>query len=147
MGKLVAICISKEKGTRKEEIGEVEIIENFGLKDDAHGGNWHRQVSFLEKEQIDAFNKRGGHVSYGDFGENIVLEGVDLSNVGVGDRLKIGEAIIEITQLGKECHNRCSIFYSVGECIMPKKGIFGKVLKGGKVSVGEYVELLKRNLK
>ena len=141
MGKVAAICISKQKGTRKEEVREIDIIEDFGLKGDAHGGKWHRQVSLLSKEEIDAFNKRGGNVVYGDFGENLVTEGIDLSSLVVGDKITVGDALIEITQLGKKCHDKCEIFYSVGECIMPKKGIFGKVLKGGKISIGENVEL------
>jgi len=139
MASIVAICISKIRGTKKEEIKEVELIENFGLKDDAHGGNWHRQVSLLGKEQIDDFNKRGGNVVYGDFGENLVLEGIDLVNIKVGERLEIGETIVEITQLGKECHSHCEIFHRVGECIMPKRGVFCIIIKGGMVTVGDKV--------
>ncbi|WP_238902275.1 MOSC domain-containing protein [Clostridium sp. YIM B02506] len=141
MGRVVAICTSVKKGTKKEEVKEIELVEDFGLKGDAHGGKWHRQVSLLAKEEIDSFNKKGGKVVYGDFGENLVTEGIDLASLSVGDKITVGEAVIEITQLGKKCHDKCQIFYSVGECIMPTKGIFGKVLKGGKISIGENVEL------
>lgn len=141
MGRIVAICTSVKKGTKKEEVKEIELVEDFGLKGDAHGGKWHRQVSFLAKEEIDSFNKKGGKVVYGDFGENLVTEGIDLASLSVGDKVIIGDALIEITQLGKKCHDKCEIFYSVGECIMPTKGIFGKVLKGGAISLGEKIEL------
>lgn len=141
MGRIVAICTSVKKGTKKEEVKEIELVEDFGLKGDAHGGKWHRQVSFLAKEEIDSFNKKGGKVVYGDFGENLVTEGIDLASLSVGDKVIIGDALIEITQLGKKCHDKCEIFYSVGECIMPTKGIFGKVLKGGDISLGEEIEL------
>lgn len=141
MGRVVAICTSVKKGTKKEEVKEIELVEDFGLKGDAHGGKWHRQVSLLAKEEIDSFNKKGGKVVYGDFGENLVTEGIDLASLSVGDKVIIGDALIEITQLGKKCHDKCEIFYSVGECIMPTKGIFGKVLKGGAISLGEKIEL------
>lgn len=141
MGRVVAICTSVKKGTKKKEVKEIELVEDFGLKGDAHGGKWHRQVSLLAKEEIDSFNKKGGKVVYGDFGENLVTEGIDLASLSVGDKVIIGEALIEITQLGKKCHDKCEIFYSVGECIMPTKGIFGKVLKGGDISLGEKIEL------
>lgn len=141
MGRIVAICTSVKKGTKKEEVKEIELVEDFGLKGDAHGGKWHRQVSLLAKEEIDSFNKKGGKVVYGDFGENLVTEGIDLASLSVGDKVIIGDALIEITQLGKKCHDKCEIFYSVGECIMPTKGIFGKVLKGGAIALGEKIEL------
>ncbi|MNM39976.1 MOSC domain protein [compost metagenome] len=141
MGRVVAICTSVKKGTKKKEVKEIELVEDFGLKGDAHGGKWHRQVSLLAKEEIDSFNKKGGKVVYGDFGENLVTEGIDLASLSVGDKVIIGDALIEITQLGKKCHDKCEIFYSVGECIMPTKGIFGKVLKGGAISLGEKIEL------
>ncbi|WP_286910794.1 MOSC domain-containing protein [Clostridium sp. UBA1652] len=141
MGRIVAICTSVKKGTKKEEVKEIELVEDFGLKGDAHGGKWHRQVSLLAKEEIDSFNKKGGKVVYGDFGENLVTEGIDLASLSVGDKVIIGDTLIEITQLGKKCHDKCEIFYSVGECIMPTKGIFGKVLKGGAISLGEKIEL------
>ena len=139
MGHVHAICISKVKGTKKEQLKEIELVESFGLKGDAHGGNWHRQVSLLDKKEIDAFNEKGGNVIFGDFGENFVIEGIDLVNINIGERIQIGDAIIEITQKGKECHSKCEIFNRVGECIMPKRGVFAIVIKGGKVSLEDQV--------
>lgn len=142
MAKVVAICISETRGIGKSQIGEVNLIEEFGLENDAHGGKWHRQVSFLEKEKIDDFISRGGKVKYGDFGENFVTEGLDLEKIQVGDKITIGDSLLEITQKGKQCHVKCNIFKMVGECIMPKNGVFARVLKGGRVRVGEEIELI-----
>lgn len=139
MGKIIAICKSEKKGTAKKQISEVNLIENFGLEGDAHGGNWHRQVSLLDLSKIDIFNEKGGNVDYGDFGENLVIEGIDLSKIEIGEKLRIGECELEITQIGKTCHTKCEIFYRVGECIMPKNGIFAKVIKGGKVALGDDI--------
>ncbi len=142
MGKILAICISEKKGGSKEELNEIELIENFGLKGDGHGGNWHRQVSLLSNERIEDFKKRGGKVRFGSFGENLVVEGIELSSLPVGTKLKCSDAILEVTQIGKECINRCSIYYSVGDCIMPKEGIFAKVLKGGKIEKGDEISII-----
>jgi MOSC domain-containing protein YiiM len=139
MGKIIAICKSEKKGTAKKQINEVNLIEKFGLEGDAHGGNWHRQVSLLDLSKIDNFNVKGGNVDYGDFGENLVIEGIDLSKIEVGQKLKVGECELEITQIGKTCHTKCEIFYRVGECIMPKNGIFAKVIKGGKIALGDDI--------
>jgi MOSC domain-containing protein YiiM len=139
MGKIIAICKSEKKGTAKKQISQVNLIENFGLEGDAHGGNWHRQVSLLDLSKIDIFNEKGGSVDYGDFGENLVIEGIDLSKIEIGEKLRIGECELEITQIGKTCHTKCEIFYRVGECIMPKNGIFAKVIKGGKVALGDDI--------
>ncbi|GIM29707.1 molybdenum cofactor sulfurase [Clostridium polyendosporum] len=140
-GKILAVCISEKKGTSKKDIKEIDVIENFGLKGDAHGGDWHRQVSLLSFEKIVEFRKRGGKVGFGDFGENIVVEGIDFSKIELGMRLSNDEIILEITQIGKTCHSKCNIFYSVGECIMPRNGIFARVLKGGYIKVGDYLEI------
>lgn len=142
MGKVLAICTSKEKGIGKNQINETNLIFDFGLEGDAHGGKWHRQVSFLDNAKIQEFIRCGGNVKFGDFGENFVLEGIDLENIKIGDKLEIGQGVIEITQIGKECHTKCNIFKTVGHCIMPKNGIFGKILKGGKVLVGDTVKIL-----
>jgi MOSC domain-containing protein YiiM len=139
MGRIIAICKSEKKGTAKKQISEVNLIENFGLEGDAHGGNWHRQVSLLDISKIDIFNEKGGNVDYGDFGENLVIEGIDLSKIEIGEKLRVGECELEITQIGKTCHTKCEIFYRVGECIMPKNGIFAKVIKGGKVALGDDI--------
>lgn len=142
MAKLVAICISEKKGIGKRRIEEIELIEGFGLKGDAHGGNWHRQVSLLEKEKIEDFIARGGKVKFGDFGENLVTEGLDLDKIQVGDKISVGDAILEITQKGKKCHDKCHIYKMVGDCIMPKNGVFGTVQKGSVVKPGDEIKVL-----
>lgn len=142
MAKLVAICISEKKGIGKTQIDEVNLIEEFGLENDAHGGKWHRQVSLLEKEKIEDFIARGGRVKFGDFGENFVVEGLDLESIQVGDRIKVADTILEITQKGKQCHVKCNIFKMVGDCIMPKNGVFARVIKGGPVKVNDNIELI-----
>lgn len=143
MGKVIAICISEKKGTAKEMIDEVNLIEDFGMEGDAHAGKWHRQVSLLALEKIEDFNERGGGVSFGDFGENLVISGIELTKLPVGQRLTLGETELEVTQIGKECHSKCEIFHRVGQCIMPTNGIFTRVIKGGKVKVGDECILIE----
>ena len=142
MAKIVAIGISEKKGVGKTKIEEVNLIEEFGLENDAHGGKWHRQVSLLEKEKIEDFIARGGNVKFGDFGENFVTEGLDLGKIQVGDKISIGDSLLEITQKGKQCHVKCNIFKMVGDCIMPKNGVLARVLKGGHVKNGEEIQLI-----
>lgn len=143
MCKVLAICTSKHKGTLKNEVNEANFIEEFGIEGDAHAGKWHRQVSLLAFEKIDEFRKKGGNVDFGAFGENLVIEGIELSKLPVGQRITVGdEVLLEVTQIGKECHDKCAIYYQVGECIMPKNGIFTRVLKGGKVKVGDECKLI-----
>ena len=142
MGKVLAICISKHKGTLKNEVNEANFIEEFGIEGDAHAGKWHRQVSLLAFEKIDDFRKKGGDVDFGAFGENLVVEGFELHKLPVGQKIQVGEVLLEVTQIGKECHDKCAIYYQVGECIMPKNGIFTRVLKGGKVKVGDECTLV-----
>ena len=127
MGKVLAICISEKKGTLKNEINEAKFIEDFGIENDAHAGKWHRQVSLLE---------------FGAFGENLVIEGIKLHKLSIGQKIKIGDVLLEVTQIGKKCHDKCQIYYQVGECIMPKNGIFTKVLNGGTVKVGDECSLV-----
>lgn len=142
--KIVSIAVSKKKGTRKKVVDQATLIENFGLEDDAHAGDWHRQVSFLSSESIEAANNRGLDVTFGDFAENIATEGIDWLKVPLGTRLQIGDqAEVEVTQIGKECHNKCAIYYKAGDCIMPKEGIFAKVLKGGPIRVNDAIELIE----
>ena len=143
MGKILALCISEKKGTLKTEINEANFIEDFGIENDAHAGKWHRQVSLLEFNKIDKKRKKGANVDFGAFGENIVLEGIELHTLPIGQLIKIGDVLLEVTQIGKKCHDKCQIYYQVGECIMPKNGIFTKVLKGGKVKVGDECSLVK----
>lgn len=146
MGKVIAICISEKKGTEKQVVEKGVLIPNFGLENDAHGGNWHRQISLLEVEKINDFNNLGGNVNYGDFGENLIIQGINLKDISVGSTLKIGEALLEITQKGKECHHHCKIYYRVGDCIMPREGVFAKVLKGGEIYPNDCIEITESPL-
>ncbi len=137
MGKIIAVCISEKRGTAKKDIKEGIFIEGFGIKGDAHGGNWHRQVSLISKGKIDAFNALGAEVDNGAFGENLIVEGFDFREFPIGTKLQCKEVILEITQIGKECHSHCEIFHRVGDCIMPREGVFARVIRGGKFAVGD----------
>ena len=141
-GTVVAVCISERKGTEKHEIEVGKILPGFGLESDAHGGNWHRQISLLSYEKVLEFNQKGGAVRNGDFGENILVSGIDLRTLPVGTHLRVGDALLEVTQIGKECHSHCAIFHRVGDCIMPREGIFSRVLEGGNVKKGDVVEVV-----
>ena len=141
MGKLLAICTSPQRGTVKTEVESARLTPEWGIETDAHGGNWHRQVSLLSAEKIENFRKKIW-VDYGAFGENLVVEGYDFRNLPVTSRFAIGDVVLEMTQIGKECHTRCAIYYQAGDCVMPKEGIFAIVLTGGKLSVGDVVEVL-----
>ncbi len=141
MGKVLALCVSENKGTAKKEITEALFIENYGIEGDAHAGNWHRQVSLLAFEKIDQFRNRGGKVDFGDFGENMVVEGIELWALPIGTKLMAGNVELEVTQIGKVCHDRCHIYYSVGDCIMPREGVFCKVLKGGLLKQGDFINV------
>ena len=143
MGKVLAVCISEKKGTQKKNVGSAVFVEDWGLEGDAHAGKWHRQVSLLSGEKIDAFRAKGAEVEDGAFGENLVVEGIDFAKLPVGTRFRCGEVVLELTQIGKECHNGCAIFQKMGECIMPREGVFTRVLKGGKVSVGDEMTVDK----
>lgn len=145
-GKVIAINQSKEKGVMKTTIGEGGFIENFGLEGDAHGGNWHRQVSLLGQESIDKMVAMGaGALVPGNFAENITTEGIILYELPVGTVLKIGVTIQEVTQIGKACHKSCEIARKVGDCIMPREGIFTKVLKGGIVKPDDVIEVVENH--
>lgn len=147
MGKILAICISEKKGTQKKPIESARLVEEWGIEGDAHVGKWHRQVSMLSFEKIEAFREKGADVDFGAFGENLVVEGFDLSKVPVGTKFQIGEAILELTQIGKECHSHCAIYKVMGDCIMPREGIFAKVLRGGMISEGDEITVEKRPLR
>ncbi|MGB9716545.1 MAG: MOSC domain-containing protein [Thermodesulfovibrionales bacterium] len=139
-GKVVSINISHKKGMRKKPIQEAEIITDMGIKGDAHASNkWHRQISLLAIESIKKMQEKGLKVNPGDFAENITTEGIDLLSLPVGTRMKIGDVEAEVSQIGKECHTRCAIYYLAGDCVMPKEGIFVKVLKGGKIKEGDQI--------
>lgn len=142
MGKILAICVSEKKGIQKKPIDTAVLKEEWGIEGDAHGGKWHRQVSLLSFEKIEEFRARGAEVDFGAFGENLVVEGFDLRQIPVGSRFQIGDALLELTQIGKECHSHCAIFHAVGDCIMPREGVFTRVLKGGTIKVGDEIQLL-----
>lgn len=138
-----AVCISKEKGVKKQNVNVATLKENFGIVGDAHAGSL-RQVSLLAEESIGKMKERGLNVNFGDFAENIVTSGIDLKNLGLATKIKIGKStILEIAQIGKVCVSRCAIYYKTGDCIMPKEGIFARVLKGGVIKVGDRLEVIK----
>lgn len=142
-GKVIAVCTSPGKGERKRDVGQGTLVENFGLQGDGHGGDWHRQVSLLGMESIGKMRAAGLDVGPGDFAENLTTEGIDLCALPVGTVLKVGEtALLEITQIGKICHDRCAIYYQAGDCVMPKEGIFARVTRGGEVARGAAVEVV-----
>lgn len=142
MGKIMAVCISEKRGTQKKNIDKVRLIENFGLEGDAHGGNWHRQVSLLSYEKVRAFEEKGISVEDGAFGENLLVEGFDFKTLPVGTRFRCGEVLLEMTQIGKECHSHCEIYQAVGDCIMPREGVFARVLHGGMIQIGDELEIV-----
>lgn len=137
-----AVCTSPERGTLKQNIHTAEFLKNHGILGDAHAGNWHRQVSLLSAEKIQAFRAKGAHVEYGAFGENLVVSGIDFASLSVGTRFSCNGVLLEMTQIGKECHSHCAIYEQVGECIMPRQGVFAKVLKGGIISEGDRMTVL-----
>lgn len=143
MGVIKAVCISEKRGTDKKNIHKCEVIENFGLKNDAHGGDWHRQVSLISYEKIEEFKEKGGDVKDGSFGENLIVQGIELTKLPIGTKLKINDVVLEVTQIGKECHSHCEIFKKVGDCIMPREGIFARVLSGGVIEEGNKIEIMK----
>jgi MOSC domain-containing protein YiiM len=139
-GKIVAINTSSAKGTRKKNVGQSRLIPDFGIQEDAHAGDWHRQVSLLASESIDKMVQLGLKVGPGDFAENITTQGLDLLSLPIGTRFQMGaQALLEVTQIGKVCHTRCAIFYQAGDCVMPKEGIFARVLEGGEIQVGDEI--------
>jgi MOSC domain-containing protein YiiM len=141
--KIVSIALSEKKGTRKTLVDQANLIQNHGLESDAHAGTWHRQVSFLASESIEKAKEQGLDVTFGDFAENIATSGIDWVKIPVGTKIQLGDsALVEVTQIGKECHNKCAIYYMAGDCIMPKEGIFARVLKGGKIYPGDGIQIL-----
>lgn len=142
-GTIVAVCASQAKGERKIDIGQGVLQSGYGLAGDAHGGDWHRQVSLLAMESIDKMRAAGLDVGPGDFAENLTTRGVDLPSLPVGTRLRIGaDALLEITQIGKVCHDRCAIYFQAGDCVMPREGVFAVVLKSGPVKTDDPVEII-----
>lgn len=142
-GIVKAVCISREKGTPKENVGEGLLIENWGLEQDAHAGKWHRQVSMLSADKIEEFKNEHPDVNIepGVFGENLVISGIDFAALSVGTVIKIGEGVLELSQIGKECHLGCMIAQTAGKCIMPTEGVFARIIKGGTVNTGDPVKI------
>lgn len=142
MAQVVATCISENKGERKTPVPAVTLRENHGIEGDAHAGEWHRQVSLLAAESIEKMRKLGLDVDSGDFAENITTSGIELVSLPIGTRLTVGETLLEVTQIGKECHTRCAIYHQAGDCVMPREGIFARVITGGAVRPGDEVRVV-----
>lgn len=142
MGKVKAVCVSEIKGIQKRNVHTAKFIEDHGIEKDAHAGKWHRQVSLLSFDKIEAFRARGADVTDGAFGENLVVEGIDFRNCSIGTRFQCNDVILELTQIGKECHKGCEIFKVMGDCIMPREGVFTKVIRGGVISEGDEMNIL-----
>ena len=141
--KVIAVCISEKKGTRKHTVDSIELKIDHGIVGDAHAGNWHRQVSFLDKSSFDKMKIAYPELHPGDFAENILTEGIELFTLPIGTRLRVGETELEVTQIGKECHKGCEIRNIVGDCVMPREGIFGIVTKEGTIYPDDEIEILK----
>ncbi len=142
-GTVLAVNIAQEKGCRKADAGRGRLVAGLGLENDAHAGTPLRQVSLLAQESIDKMKARGLNATFGDFAENLTTRGIDLPSLPLGTRLQVGStALLEVTQIGKVCHNRCRIFYTMGDCVMPREGVFAKVLQGGEVGAGDPIEVL-----
>lgn len=131
------------QGIQKTEVSEADIQVDWGIVGDAHGGKWHRQISLLSLEKINEFRARGAEVEYGAFGENLIVEGYDFRNLPVGSKFRIGDVITEMTQIGKECHSHCQIYQKMGDCIMPREGVFAQVITGGHIKVGDEITLIE----
>ena len=143
MGKVLGVCISEKKGTQKKNIHEARFIEDWGIENDAHAGKWHRQVSLLSADRINEFRARGAEVADGAFGENLIVEGFDFKSLPVGTVFQCGDVVLEMTQIGKECHSHCEIYKVMGDCIMPRECVFTKVLHGGVIREGDEMTILK----
>lgn len=143
MGKVIAVCTSEKKGTQKTSVPKIDVREDWGIQGDAHAGKWHRQVSLLSYEKIEAFRARGAEIEDGAFGENIIVQGIDFATLPVGTKFACNNVVLELTQIGKECHSGCAIFKKMGECIMPKQGVFTKVLHGGIIRPGDELTILE----
>ena len=144
MGKVLAVCTSDKKGVLKENVGEAYFKPDWGIETDAHAGDWHRQVSLLSADKIEAFRAKGVNVAYGAFGENLVVNDFDFRALPVGTLLRCGDVLLEMTQIGKECHTSCAIRQQTGDCIMPREGVFAKVLEGGTIKVGDEMTIEER---
>ena len=144
MAQVVSVCISEKKGTKKHPVAEISLWPHHGIVGDAHAGDWHRQVSLLANESVDRMRKEGLTLAAGDFAENILTEGITLRTLPVGTVLRVGEVRLEVTQIGKQCHNDCEIKRTTGKCVMPTEGIFAIVIKEGRIQAGDEIEVLKK---
>ncbi len=144
MGKVLAVCTSSKKGIQKTDVHTAKFAAGYGIEGDAHAGCWHRQVSLLSADKIEAFNRKGADVKPGAFGENLIVEGFDFRALPVGTLLRCGDVLLEMTQIGKECHSHCEIFKKMGECIMPHEGVFARVLESGTITVGDVMTIAPR---
>lgn len=147
MGTVLAVCISQKKGVQKVDVRSARFLPDWGMEGDAHAGKWHRQVSLLSADRIEAFRARGAEVDYGAFGENLVVQGFDFRALPVGTLLRCGDVLLEMTQIGKQCHTHCAIYHRMGECIMPREGVFARVLQGGTITVGDTMHIEPRTEK
>lgn len=141
MGKVTAVCTSDRKGVQKTPGESARFVAEHGIEGDAHAGAWHRQVSLISAERVEEFRARGADVGPGAFEENLIVSGIDFRTLPVGTLLRCGDVILEMTQIGKECHNHCAIRQKMGDCIMPREGIFARVLKGGTIAVGDEISV------
>ena len=144
VGTVLAVCTSEQKGTQKQNIGTADFVVNHGIAGDAHAGQWHRQVSLLSADKIDAFRAKGAQVDDGAFGENLIVRGIDFRALPIGTLLRCGDVLLELTQRGKECHAHCAIYHAVGDCIMPREGVFARVLEGGTIKIGDTMQIEAR---
>lgn len=144
MGKVLAVCTSERRGIPKADAGSGYFSADWGLDGDAHAGHWHRQVSLLSADKVEAFNQKGADVVPGAFGENLVVAGIDFRALPVGTLLRCGDVLFEMTQIGKECHNHCEIYHRMGDCIMPREGVFARVLEPGTIRVGDEMTVEQR---
>lgn len=142
IGKVVSINVSERKAVRKKPVSSARVLKDHGIEGDAHADSWHRQVSFLALESIEKMRSKGLQVGPGDFAENVTTSGVDLLSLPIGTRFKIGDAVFEVTQHGKTCHTRCAIYYQAGDCVMPREGIFARVINDGEITVGDEIYLI-----
>ncbi len=143
MGNIIAVCTSEKKGTQKQNVGSARFVENWGIEHDAHAGDWHRQVSLLSHDRVEEFRARGAQVEDGAFGENLVVSGFDFKTMPIGTKFQCNDVVLELTQVGKQCHAHCEIYKVMGDCIMPREGVFTRVLHGGTISVGDTLTVLE----
>lgn len=143
MGVIKAVCTSDVKGIQKTEVPSVELRAEWGIDGDAHAGAWHRQVSLLPFEKVEDFKSKGAQVSNGSFGENLIVEGFDLRSLSIGTLFRCNDVVLELTQIGKQCHAHCAIYHTMGDCIMPLEGVFTRVVHGGVISEGDTIDIVE----